>query len=71
MKTSKELNSHQQHCLDNAAYFTAVRVSGRTRSREEFPKIEDARAYSEGFGDGRTMIYAITAQGRDAHIENA
>ena len=71
MKAKTELNSHQVHCLANASYFTAVRVSGRNRSREQFPTIEDARAYGRGFGDRRTMIYAVTAEGRDAHIENA
>jgi hypothetical protein len=72
MKTKTQtLNPHQEHCLQNAAYFTGVRVCGRTRSRETFQTIEDARKYGQGFGDRRTMVYAITADGRDAHIENA
>jgi len=31
----------------------------------------EAVAYAKGYGDGRTMIYAVTAEGRDAHIRNA
>jgi len=66
------LTPHEQKVLDSAAYFTAVR--GRqtlNRTRVVFPSIVDAVAYADGHGDGRTMIYAVTAEGRDAHIRNA
>lgn len=65
-------NSHEADCLAKAALFTACR--GRTprqRTRREFPDLAAARAYAAEFGDGRTMIYAVTAEGRFAHIENA
>jgi hypothetical protein len=30
-----------------------------------------AEAFAATFGDSRTMIYAVTAEGRSAHIKNA
>jgi len=66
------LNSHQTHCLANAIYFTAVR--GRnpsSRTRVQFPTIAEAVAYGANFGDGRTMIYAVTAKGQADHIINS
>jgi len=36
-----------------------------------FLSMDEAVAYGEAQGDGRTMIYAVTAEGRDAHIRNA
>lgn len=63
---------HEQYCIDNAAYFTAVRWAARgKRERVECPTLEAARAVAAKHGDRRTMIYAVTADGRDAHIENA
>lgn len=66
------LDKHQADCLANAIYFTAVR--GRnpfTRIRIEFPMLEDAKAYGSSYGDGCTMIYAVTAKGHADHITNA
>lgn len=66
------LNGHETFCLDNADHFVACRgrgIAGRTR--ETFPTISDAEAYAATFGDGRTMVYAITALGHSAHIKNA
>lgn len=34
-------------------------------------KIEDHCGGSSAFGDSRTMIYAVTVEGRSAHIKNA
>ena len=65
------LTSHEQFCLDTADYFTAIR--GRTpasRTRKEFATIDEAAEYAAGFGDGKTMIYAITETGNSAHICN-
>ena len=63
---------HEQNVLDRAAYFTAVRGRQvRNRTRVVFPSKAEAVAYAKGYGDGRTMIYAVTAEGRDAHIRNA
>ena len=65
-------NPHEQSILDRAAYFTAVRGrQTRDRTRLVFPSMAEAVVYAEGHGDGRTMIYAVTAEGRDAHIRNA
>lgn len=61
-----------QHCLANAAYFTAIR--GRNpmrRVRKEYVTLKEARAYAASFGDGRTLIYAVTAHGRSAPIATA
>jgi hypothetical protein len=71
-KNMTNLDSHQTHCLINAAYFTAVR--GRNpanRLRVEFSNIEDAKAYGASFGDGRTMIYAVTNCGQADLIMNS
>lgn len=66
------LNTHEQFCLDNADHFTAVR--GRTvrdRTRARFETMQGAEDFAASFGDGRTMIYAISATGNAAHIKNA
>lgn len=63
--------TYETECLKAAISFTAVRGFGRNRTREEFQTIEAARAAAAKHGDGRTMIYAITATGQSAHIENA
>jgi len=63
---------HEQNVLNAATYFTAVRGRQvRNRTRVVFPSMAEAVAYAKGYGDGRTMIYAVTAEGRDAHIMNA
>ncbi len=36
-----------------------------------FATLELAEAFATTFGDRRTMIYAVTAEGRSAHIKNA
>lgn len=63
--------SYEADCLAKAVSFTAVRGFGRNRTREDHPTIEAARASAAKHGDGKTMIYAITALGQSAHIENA
>lgn len=63
--------SFDQHCIANAVMFTAIR--GRRpidRVRAEFPTLESAKEYAAAFADGRTLIYAVTAQGRSAPICN-
>ena len=63
----------EKHCLDNAEYFTAIR--GRKpsdRIRKVFNTLDDAVLYANNnFDDGRTMIYAVTATGSHAHLQNA
>jgi hypothetical protein len=66
---AKPMTGHEKFCLDNAVYFTAVRGLPSTRTRIEHATIDAAKA--EAPGDGRTMIYAITATGLSAHICNA
>lgn len=66
------LNDNEKSCLDNASYFTAVR--GRTasqRTRKQFDTLADAEKFASEFGDGRTMIYAVSVSGMSAHIGNA
>ena len=66
------LDTRQTYCLENAIYFTAIRGRiPRTRTRMQFDTIEEAQAYAHGFGDGSTMIYAVTAKGSSDHIINA
>lgn len=64
-------NPHEIFCLENAVSFTAVRGFGRKRIRTEHATREDAEAKASEYGDGRTMIYAITDAGNSAHICNA
>ena len=64
------MTTHEAKCLAEADHFTAVR--GRnpfTRTRSRHATLEEAQA--AGLGDGRTMIYAVTATGSAAHICNA
>lgn len=63
--------TYEADCLANAVSFTAVRGLGAKRQREDHPTLEAARAAAAKYGDRRTMIYAITATGQSAHIENA
>ena len=65
-----QLNGHEQQCLDNAVGFTAVRGMGAKRTRKDFTTFDDAKKYAATFGDKRTMIYAVTAIGHNAHICN-
>jgi hypothetical protein len=52
----------------HAAYFTAIRGVGRSRSRREYPSKVQALAAQPG--DGRTMIYAVAPDGASEHICN-
>ena len=65
------LTTHEQRCLDDADYFTAARGLGRNRKVERFGSLPAAEDYASGYGDGRTMIYAVTADGSCGHIKNA
>lgn len=70
MKKSSE-NVHEAFCLATATHFVAVR--GRTpaqRVRYEVRTLDAAKAIGAGYGDGRTMIYAVNALGNSAHICN-
>jgi len=63
---------YEQAILARANRFTTIRgMNPRTRIRAEHASLAEAREWAKAYGDGRTMIYAITAEGRDAHIENA
>lgn len=66
-----ELNAYEANCLENAVAFTAVRGLGHKRTRAEFTTFADAIQHAASFGDGRTMIYAVTDAGMTAHIQNA
>jgi hypothetical protein len=66
------MTGHEANCLATASHFVAVR--GRTprdRIRATFATLADAETFAATFGDRRTMIYAVTAEGRSAHIKNA
>jgi len=63
-------NPHETFCLENATGFTAVRGFGRKRIRTDHATRAEAEAEAARYGDGRTMIYAITAAGNSAHICN-
>ena len=64
----------EQHCLENAKYFTAVRGNKPSlRIKKTFDTLEQATEYAKANfgGDKRTMIYAVTDNGSHAHICNA
>jgi hypothetical protein len=72
MKAKAAPNVHESFCLETATHFVAVR--GRTplqRVRYEVASLDAAKAIAEGYGDKRTMIYAVNALGNSAHICNA
>lgn len=64
-------NPHETFCLGNASSFTAVRGFGRNRIRTDHATKAEAEAKAKTYGDGRTMIYAVTDAGNSAHICNA
>lgn len=63
--------THEQHCFENADHFTAVRGRGAKRTKVVCGSFTAAKDHAERHGDGRTMIYAVTAEGSSAHICNA
>ena len=63
----KPLATLEEFCLKNAAHFVAAR--GRTprdRTRAQFVTLPEAQAFGATIGDGRTMIYTVTALGYSA-----
>ena len=64
-------NPHETFCTNNATSFTAVRGFGRNRTRTDHATRAEAEEMAAKYGDGRTMIYAITEAGNSAHICNA
>ncbi len=70
--TSYALTGHEANCLADADQFIASRGSKpATRIRARFDRMDQAEAFAATFGDSRTMIYAVTAEGLSAHIKNA
>lgn len=66
------MTDYEKICLEQAVSFSAVRgASPFTRVRRDFADLADAVLFAECFGDKRTMIYAITETGNNAHIMNA
>lgn len=63
--------THETFCLANADHFTAVRGRRPRQIKTTHASIDEARAEAARYDDGRTMIYAVTAAGHAAHIENA
>lgn len=70
-RKTHEPTGHEAYCLANAAEFSAARGRGATRTIKTFPTQAEAETFAASFGDGRTMIYAITPDGHSAHIRNA
>jgi hypothetical protein len=69
---TKPMTGFEANCLAAADHFIACRGSKpATRIRARFDRIDQAEAFAATFGDRRTMIYAVTAEGRSAHIKNA
>jgi hypothetical protein len=66
------IEEHDKAIIDRAAYFTAIRgANPRTRVRKELPSLAEAVAWAEAHGDKRTMIYAVTKEGRSVFVRGA
>jgi hypothetical protein len=66
------MTGFEPNCLAAADQFIACRGSKpATRVRARFDRNDQAEAFAATFGDSRTMIYAVTAEGRSAHVKNA
>ena len=62
----------EANCLAAADHFIVCRGSKpATRIGAQFDWIDQADAFAATFGDSRTMIYAVTSEGRSAHIKNS
>ena len=71
MRDPTPRSDHEQNCIDAADHFTAVRGRGERRTVVKCANWKAAKEQAQKFDDGRTMIYAVTADGASAHIENA
>ena len=66
------MTDFEANCLAAVDHFIAGRGSNpATRIRARFDRIDQAEAFAATFGDSRTMIYVVTAEGRSAHIKSA
>jgi len=66
------ITGHEAKYLADADHFIDCRGSKpATRIRARFDRIDQAEAFAATFGDSRTMIYAVSAEGCSAHIKNA
>lgn len=63
-----ERTPYEQDVIDNAVEFTAVRGVRSNREVERFATLQEAIAFAPG--DKRTMIYAVDANGLQAHVQN-
>jgi hypothetical protein len=69
---SHAITGHEANCLADADHFIACCGSKpATRIRARVDRIDQAEAFAATFGDSRTMIYAVTTEGRSAHIKHA
>lgn len=66
-----KLNGWERFCLDNASHFTVARGRGKTRTVVLAATLDEAFAICASHGDGRSMIYAVTASNSSGHIGNA
>jgi hypothetical protein len=66
------MTGFEANCLAAIDHFIACRGSKpATRIRARIDRMDQAEAFAGSFGDRRTMIYAVTAEGRSAHTKNA
>jgi hypothetical protein len=65
------LTPREQEHLDNAVAYRALRKTcGTVHADKQFDTLLQAQKFASGFGDKRTMIYAVSQFG-SAHIMNA
>jgi hypothetical protein len=71
LSNKEGIAKYEKYCIDNAAYFTAIRGYGFKRQRREFALLHQAIAWAQAQGDGRTMVYAVTANENSALVMTA
>ena len=65
------LNPNERRVFDSADYFTLVRGTFRKRTKVRCASLADAEQYAaENPGARPWMLYAVTADGSDAHLAN-
>ena len=61
----------EEQVIAAAVAYTAVRGVLSNRVRIDCASLQEAEEAAASYGDGRTMIYAVDANGGAAHIKNA
>lgn len=64
------VTDYEHYIYKNADHFTVARGRGFNRTIEKADCFTDALKIAKRYNDGKSMIYAVTSEGRSAHIAN-